>query len=102
MEIPENINEPLSINIERERVSNAESNNTVWKIFGEKIPREEVQYFCQVFMIFIVIIASIINLSIQNEYREMWISFFGYALGTLVPHPKMKNSFKKLGSPISK
>jgi hypothetical protein len=72
-----------------------------WKIFGEKLPRSEVVYFCQVTIITIVIIACIVNLSLQNGNSEMWVSFFGYAFGALLPPPKIKNLGGKLMTPSS-
>lgn len=75
---------------------NASQHSQLWNVFGEKIPRSEVVYFCQVTIIAIVIISCIINLSLQNGNSEMWVSFFGYAFGALLPPPKMKTLSNKM------
>lgn len=73
-----------------------------WNLFGEKLPRSEVVYFCQVTIIAIVIIACIVNLSLQNGNSEMWVSFFGYAFGALLPPPNIKSLGGKLVSSKAK
>ena len=37
-----------------------------WKFFGAKFPKEEIIYFCQVLMVYIVVITSIVNLKIAS------------------------------------
>lgn len=68
------------------------SSSTEWKVWGKKIPKSEVVYFCQVFILFVVIISAILNLSLQAhpEKREMWITLLGYAVGSILPQPKIK------------
>jgi hypothetical protein len=70
-----------------------------WTLFGEDVPRAEVQYLCQVIITFIVIVTCLVNMSISNGHTETWVSFLGYSLGTLLPPPKLKqltHPFKKL------
>ena len=38
-----------------------------WKFFGSKFSKEEVIYFCQVFIVYIVVISSIVNLYISDR-----------------------------------
>ena len=52
--------------------------------------KEELIYFSQVFLIYIVVIACIINLSIKNEHETVWISLLCSSLGYLLPAPTVK------------
>ena len=71
--------------------SASNTNQTVnWKLFGHNIPRSEVVFICQMIIIAVVILSCIINLSLNNGNSEMWVSFFGYAFGAMLPPPKLK------------
>jgi len=65
-----------------------------WTWFGKSIPKGEVVYFCQMIVLFIVIISCIVNLSVHNGNSEMWVSLFGYSLGAILPPPKIKRAIK--------
>jgi len=71
------------------RIGDRQSTQT-WTLFGERLPRTEVQYLCQVIITFIVIVTCLVNLSLSHGKSEIWVSFLGYSLGTLVPPPKLK------------
>lgn len=64
--------------------------STKWKFFGEIVPKSEVVYLCQIFIIFFVLVSCVVNLSLKNGNSEMWVSIFGYAFGAMLPPPKMK------------
>ena len=38
-----------------------------WKFCGAKFPKEEITYFCQVLMVYIVVITNIVNLCISDK-----------------------------------
>lgn len=64
-----------------------------WKIFGERLPRSEVMYICTIFIVFVVICVSLVNLSLNNGKSEMWVSFLSLAFGVILPHPKIKSKY---------
>ena len=66
------------------------SSSSRWKFFGQNVPKSEVVYISQMFIIFVVIVSCIINLSLKNGNSEMWVSFFGYAFGAMLPPPKLQ------------
>lgn len=80
---------------DEDRDSNTSSSSSTWEICGKNVPRSEVMYICQMILICIVIVSSIINLSINNGRPEMWVSFFGYAFGAALPPPKIKSLIAK-------
>ncbi len=67
-----------------------EVNAERWHLLGTRVPREEIVYFCQMIIVYIIIIASITNLSLQNGSTELWISLLSSCIGYALPNPKMK------------
>lgn len=61
-----------------------------WTVFGRKVPRSEFVFISQVLAVYIVIIASIINLSTSTERKELWTSLLSACIGYLLPAPKIK------------
>ena len=89
----ENINMlPISeyMTNQNEEVASNSNHSVTWKMFGHNVPRSEVVYICQMIIITGVIISCIVNLSLKNGNAEMWVSFFGYAFGAMLPPPKIK------------
>lgn len=64
----------------------------VWDIFGYSIPKMEVVFFSQIVALYIVIIACLINLSIGNEGKELWISLLSASIGYILPNPSIKKT----------
>lgn len=57
---------------------------------GNKIPKSEIVYFCQMIVVYIIIITSIVNLSLKNGSSELWISLLSSAIGYILPNPSLK------------
>lgn len=70
-------------------VEDAPSVSSKWNIMGHKFPRREVVYFSQTFIIYIVILACLINISIGNGESNLWVALLGSCLGYILPHPSM-------------
>ena len=68
------------------------TSSTKWCFLGNTVPRSEVVYFVQIFVIYSVIISSIINLSIGTEPISLWISLLSSCLGYVLPSPSLKSS----------
>lgn len=47
----------------------------------------------QMFVILIVLVCCILNISFKNGNSEMWVSFLGLAFGAVLPNPKVKKLF---------
>lgn len=61
----------------------------LWAMFGRRVPRSEIVFFCQTFIIYIVVITALVNLTLQNGPINLWIALLGSGLGYLLPHPSM-------------
>ena len=45
-----------------------------WEVMGSKLPKLEIVYFCQMIVVYVIIVTSIVNLSLQNGKNELWIT----------------------------
>ncbi len=82
---------------ELKEIQISESSSTVsrWKCFGQNFPRNEVVYFSQIFIIYIVTITCLANLSFNIGPRDLWIALLASCLGYILPQPSIS---KKNGS----
>ena len=67
-----------------------ESHSDKWHLLGTHVPQAEIFYFCQMIMVYIIIITSIINLSVQNGSTELWVSLLSSSIGYALPNPRLK------------
>lgn len=61
-----------------------------WQFLGNRLPKSEIVYFCQMTVVFIIILTSIANLSLQNGKSELWIALLSSAFGYTLPSPTLK------------
>jgi hypothetical protein len=73
-----------------EYVSQASVGSRRWTIFGGKFPKQEVIYLSQVILIYIVVIACIINLSLWDSNQSLWVSLLSGCIGYILPSPKLR------------
>ena len=67
--------------------------STKWNVMGSKVPRKEVVFFCQMLVLYTVIITCIINLSVgSGKQTELWIILLSTCLGAALPNPRMEDS----------
>ena len=62
-----------------------------WFVFGQKFPRQEVVYFSQTILIYIIIIACLLNLSLGTSDSNLWVALLGSCFGYLMPNPSMQD-----------
>ena len=61
-----------------------------WHLLGTRVPKAEIVYFSQMVIVYVIIITSITNLSLQNGSTELWISLLSSCIGYALPNPKLK------------
>ena len=64
-------------------------NGDSWHVLGRKMPKGEIVYFCQMFIVFIIIVTSIVNLSLKTGSSELWIALLSSASGYALPSPTL-------------
>jgi len=64
--------------------------NESWQVLGFRVPKNEVVFFSQIVILYIVIITCIINLSISHPLSELWVGLLSSSIGFLLPNPTIK------------
>lgn len=66
------------------------SASTQWTICSEKIPKGEIVFFAQVLLVYIVTLTCIINLTLGNDPKELWVSLLASCIGYILPAPNLQ------------
>ncbi len=66
-----------------------------WYILGKSVPKQEIVFFSQIIILYILIFTCIINLSL-NSSSQIWTSILSTCIGILVPNPSIKVGKKHL------
>ena len=66
-----------------------------WNVFGSDVPKEEIVYFTQVILIYVIAITSIVNLTMDAKNDTLWTSLLSASLGYMLPAPQLNNHKKK-------
>ena len=90
-----------NVNLENGRSSTsgdavASNTSTRWMLMGSKIPKAEIVFFTQVILIYIVVIASLVNIALGST-AELWVLLLTSCLGYLMPSPSLKKNNKNDG-----
>ena len=64
------------------------THNERWNVMGNKLPKSEIVYFCQMIVVYVIIVTSIVNLSLQNGKNELWITLLSSAIGYAYQVPR--------------
>ena len=66
------------------------SNGERWHLLGTRVLQIYIVYFCQIIIVYVIVITSIINLSLPYGSSELWISLLSSCIGYVLPSPKLK------------
>ncbi len=55
-----------------DNISEEHSQRSQWYLFGQKFPRNEIVFFIQVILVYIVVITSVVNLSMGSDDGKIW------------------------------
>jgi len=61
-----------------------------WNFCGDRVPKQEVVFICQLIATFSIVIVALINLSLDRPNRELWSTLVGAGFGYLVPCPSIR------------
>jgi hypothetical protein len=64
-----------------------------WYFWGKSVPKSEIVFGTQVFLIYIIVVTSIVNLSLNGSEGDskIWIILLSSCLGYILPNPKLKH-----------
>ena len=71
-------------------VEDTGSTSKRWVLFGSSCPKAEIVFFCQVVVLYTVIVVSIYNLTKTDANSNLWTALLSRCLGYLLPNPSMK------------
>ena len=75
-------------------------NDREWGVLGKQFPRSEVRFFAQVFILYVVIVTCLVNLSLgKGDLTSLWISLLSSCIGYLLPSPYIKKTPKNSSQP---
>ena len=66
-----------------------QSSNHRWTFLGTSLPKSEIVYFCQMLLVYIIVVTSIVNLSMNGGKTELWVSLLSSAIGYALPSPTL-------------
>ena len=75
-----------------EETSSTNSNQTIWRFMGQNVPNAEIVYFCQIIIVITILIASLVNITMQNGNNELWISLLSGCTGYILPNPSIRKT----------
>ena len=59
----------------------------IWYLCSREIPKGQIVFFFQVFVLYAIIITCIINLSVHNGDSNLWTALLSSSLGLMLPGP---------------
>ena len=71
--------------------SASQTSGNSWVVFGHRVPKNEVVFFSQIIIVYIVIITSIVNLSIGRTDSSLWVALLSSSIGYILPNPTVKS-----------
>lgn len=79
---------------------NASVSDQQWNCCYQKLPKSQFAFFAQVISIYILIIAAIVNISLETPEKTYWFYILGSVTGVLLPSPTLKKNkaFIKAGA----
>ena len=60
------------------------------RICKDRIPQNKITFAIQIIAIYSIIIASVINLSLQHPDKELWLILLSSCIGYVLPNPGLK------------
>ena len=61
-----------------------------WHLLGTECPKEEIVFFCQVIILYTVIVVSIYTLTVGHGDSILWTALLSSSLDYLLPNPSLK------------
>ena len=89
-------------NVQKEsetQIDETASKKSFYNMFGRKIPKSEFVFFTQAILIYIVVMAAIVNLSLPKPegYKnddKLWVALLSSSVGYILPNPSLKDLTK--------
>jgi len=74
-----------------QRMDSERNSSEFWHCLGKQISKSAIVFSCQVVLIYIVTIVSLVNLTTGGGGEgKVWIALLGSCIGYLLPNPSLK------------
>lgn len=67
-----------------------ESGSEKWTVFGKRQNQSKVVYLSQIFILYIIIVTALVNISIGSKDFNLWSTLLASCIGLILPSPKFK------------
>ena len=67
------------------------STQSEWYVINRKFPRSQITFLCQIIIVAIIVVSSVINLSLENGDKTLWSTLLASSLGYVLPNPTIKS-----------
>ena len=64
-------------------------------VCSKKIAQNKITFTFQIIAIYVIILAAIINLSLQQKDKELWLVLLSSCIGYVLPNPGLKFKSRK-------
>ena len=71
------------------------SNQSEWYVINRTFPRSQITFLCQIIIVAIIVVAALINLSLDNGDKTLWSTLLASSLGYVLPNPSIKSHKNK-------
>lgn len=61
-----------------------------WSWCGTRVPKNQVTYLTQVFLVYGIIAVSLSQIILQSSDRELWLILLSTSVGYVLPSPRLK------------
>jgi hypothetical protein len=76
--------------LEASEQSSVKTAGVKWTACGTKYHKNQVVFFSQVTLVFLVVITCLVNLTLQREPQSLWITLLSTSVGCFMPAPSLK------------
>jgi TctA family transporter len=67
------------------------TNYNTWRTCCGRVHKEQVVFFSQVIIAYIVIIACLANITFSSQNTNLWVTLASGTIGYLLPNPSLRN-----------
>lgn len=73
---------------------NSRTESRLWNVLGHSCPSGEIVFISQMFVLLVVIGASLYNLSAGTDksHETLWTALLSSSLGYILPNPRLKST----------
>lgn len=65
-----------------------------------KLPKNRLAFFSQIIIVYMIIITSLVQISLQSPDKELWLILLSSSIGYILPSPGLKFRKQSNSSPI--